>query len=77
MSPRDVQPECELQPTETHPEPDIALPFTAGIGPAGAYCVSLDDEQRERLRLAVFRNLGEPDGAFTLTARAWYARGLA
>ncbi len=56
---------------------DYWLPFTAGIGPAGAYCVSLDDEQRERLRLAVFRHLGEPDGAFTLTARAWYARGLA
>jgi SAM-dependent methyltransferase len=56
---------------------DYWSPFTAGIGPAGAYCASLDSERQEALRQAVFSRLGEPEGAFTLTARAWYARGLA
>jgi SAM-dependent methyltransferase len=55
---------------------DYWVPFTAGIGPAGAYCASLDGERRDALREAVFRRLGEPQGPFTLTARAWYARGL-
>jgi SAM-dependent methyltransferase len=54
---------------------DYWLPFTAGIGPAGAFTVSLDEERREVLRRAVYRRLGEPQGSFTLTARAWYARG--
>jgi len=56
---------------------DYWSPFTAGIGPAGAYCASLDDERQEALRQAVFRRLGEPQGSFTLSARAWYARGRA
>ncbi len=56
---------------------DLWSPFTAGIGPAGAYCASLDRERQEALRRAVFGRLGEPHGPFTLTARAWYARGLA
>jgi SAM-dependent methyltransferase len=56
---------------------DLWTPFTAGIGPAGAYCAALDDERREELRLAVFRRLGEPIGQFTLSARAWFVRGEA
>jgi SAM-dependent methyltransferase len=54
---------------------DYWSPFTAGIGPAGSYCASLDDERQEALRQAVFRRLGEPQSSFTLTARAWFARG--
>jgi SAM-dependent methyltransferase len=54
---------------------DCWSPFTAGIGPAGAYCASLDSVHQEALRQAVFRRLGEPQGSFTLTARAWFARG--
>jgi SAM-dependent methyltransferase len=54
---------------------DYWSPFTAGIGPAGAYCASLDGGRQEALRQAVFRRLGEPTGAFALTARAWYVRG--
>jgi SAM-dependent methyltransferase len=50
-------------------------PFTFGIGPAGGYCVSLDDEQRAALREACRTELGDPTGPFTLDARAWYARG--
>lgn len=50
-------------------------PFTLGVGPAGSYTASLDPERRARLRDACrerFRN--EP---FTVTARAWAARGRA
>jgi len=50
-------------------------PFEAGVGPAGAYVAGLEPEGRaalrERCRLAL------PDGPFTVTARAWAARGLA
>lgn len=41
-----------------------------GIGPAGAYCVGLDESERGRLREALWRRLGSPDGPFTLTAVA-------
>jgi hypothetical protein len=54
---------------------DYWSPFPTGIAPSGAYCASLDSVRQEALRRAVFRRLGEPSGAFTLTARAWHARG--
>jgi SAM-dependent methyltransferase len=44
--------------------------FLAGVGPAGAYCVSLGDADRLRLRDAVFRRFGSPTGHFTLRAYA-------
>ncbi len=44
--------------------------FLAGVGPAGAYCVSLGDEDRERLRTALFVRCGSPDGPLTLGAVA-------
>lgn len=44
--------------------------FLAGVGPAGAYCVSLGDEDRERLRTTLFVRCGSPDGPLTLGARA-------
>lgn len=44
--------------------------FLAGVGPAGAYCTSLGDDDRHRLRSALFDRLGEPSGAFTLGAVA-------
>jgi SAM-dependent methyltransferase len=44
--------------------------FLAGVGPAGAYCVSLRDDDRQRLRTALFRRLGEPTGSFALGAVA-------
>ena len=50
-------------------------PFTFGIGPAGAYYVSLDYDRREELREACRTELGNPTEPFTLDARAWYARG--
>ena len=50
-------------------------PFTRGVGPAGSYLQELDPPDRERLR-ARARELvaSEP---FTVTARAWAARGVA
>ena len=46
----------------------------AGVGPAGAWVASLDDEQRTAARAELYRQLDEPDGPFTLTGRAWAAR---
>ena len=52
---------------------DFWQPFTFGVGPAGQYLAGLPDDRqaalRERCRAAV------DDGPFSLTARAWYARG--
>ena len=54
---------------------DLWVPFTAGIGPAGAYCASLPDDTREALRAAFHRRVGNPEGPFELSARAWLVRG--
>jgi ubiquinone/menaquinone biosynthesis C-methylase UbiE len=49
--------------------------FLAGIGPAGSYCVALDDGARERVRQELFRRCGSPSGTFSLAAVARVARG--
>jgi SAM-dependent methyltransferase len=54
---------------------DYWQPFLDGIGPAGQYCISLDDRHREAVRDECFRALGSPNGSFTLTARSWAVRG--
>jgi len=46
-----------------------------GVGPAGAYVVSLASDVRERYRAALFDLVGAPAGDFTLTATARAARG--
>ena len=50
--------------------------YLAGVGPAGAYCVSLGDADRLRLRSVLERRLGSPAGPFELeaVARAAVAR---
>jgi SAM-dependent methyltransferase len=50
-------------------------PFTLGVGPAGAYAKALDPERQAELRERCRALLPEPP--FTVTARAWAARGLA
>ena len=50
-------------------------PFTAGVGPAGAYVVSLAPDGRERLRERCRDLL--PAAPFTLDSAAWTARGIA
>ncbi len=52
-------------------------PFTFGIGPAGSYYASLDEELRAALREECRRRLGDPQAPFRSPARAWYALGRA
>jgi SAM-dependent methyltransferase len=54
---------------------DLWAPFTSGIGPAGAFGASLDPERQKAVRGAMSRRLGDPEGPFELSARAWYAVG--
>jgi SAM-dependent methyltransferase len=50
-------------------------PFTFGIGPAGGFVAGLSPERRGELRELCRARL--PAAPFTITARAWAARGLA
>ncbi len=54
---------------------DLWAPFPTGVGPAGTYAASLEREERQRLQAEFRRRLGDPDGRFTLSARAWCAVG--
>ena len=54
---------------------DLWWPLPTGVGPAGAYTKSLDDERRGALHDAFRRRLGVGDEPFELTARAWAAAG--
>lgn len=56
---------------------DLWAPLAAGVGPAGAYCGSLEEVGRQRLHDRLRSRLGEPIGAFELTARAWAVAGRA
>lgn len=56
---------------------DLWAPLLGGVGPAGAFCLSLPPPQREALRAACHRRLGVGDGPFELTARAWAVAGRA
>lgn len=82
----DLWEECGLEEVETAeivaeaPYADFEdywQPLPTGLGPSGAYCAQLDPDRREALRAGCFRQLGEPSGAFTLSARAWFVRGRA
>jgi hypothetical protein len=55
---------------------DLWLPLPTGVGPAGAFCKSLDEDSRAALRDACRRRLGVGDEPFELTARAWAASGI-
>jgi SAM-dependent methyltransferase len=55
---------------------DFWRPFLAGVGPAPAYAVSLDDVTRAGLRERLRARLPtDVDGAIRLNARAWAVRG--
>ncbi len=54
---------------------DLWSPFPTGVGPAGAFCKSLDEERRSALRDAYRSRLAFGDGPFELTARAWAVVG--
>jgi SAM-dependent methyltransferase len=71
--------ECgDLFATAQYDGPDDAFwAFDAGAGLSGAYCRSLDAPTRAALRDEFHCRLGSPDGGFSLTGRAWTARGRA
>ncbi len=55
---------------------DYWSPFLRGQGPAGVYCVSLAERDRERLRARLENALPiNADGTIRLIARAWAVRG--
>jgi hypothetical protein len=54
---------------------DLFRPFAAGVGHSGSCFVSLDRPGRAALAARAHALLGAPEGPFTLTARAWWARG--
>jgi SAM-dependent methyltransferase len=55
---------------------DLWEPLTLGVGPAGAYCKSLEPKRRRALRDELFVRLGSRDEPFALSARAWAVRGV-
>ena len=65
-----------LVATVTHASfEDWWMPFTLGVGPAGAYVVGLDVKRRAELMERCRELL--PPAPFDVAARAWTARGLA
>jgi SAM-dependent methyltransferase len=54
---------------------DLWSPLPTGVGPAGAWCASLDRAGRAALEDALRRRLGVGEGPFVLTARAWGVTG--
>jgi hypothetical protein len=49
--------------------------FRGGVGPAGAHAAALEGTERDAVRDALWRQVGSPEGSFSLQARAWYAAG--
>jgi ubiquinone/menaquinone biosynthesis C-methylase UbiE len=54
---------------------DFWTALASGVGPAGQWVQELREDQRAALPDELHRQLGEPSGPFTLSARAWGARG--
>jgi ubiquinone/menaquinone biosynthesis C-methylase UbiE len=50
--------------------------LSGGAGPAGAWLVTLAGDERDVARAEIHRQLGEPDGPFTLRAKAWATRAI-
>jgi len=68
--------EATLTATVRYPAfEDWWAPYTFGIGPAGAFVDALSPDRRDELRELCRERL--PAAPFTITARAWAARGLA
>jgi ubiquinone/menaquinone biosynthesis C-methylase UbiE len=56
---------------------DYWQPFLTGVGPGGAYVVSLTDERRRQLEAGLRKRLlgGRADGPLVLNAKVWCVRG--
>ena len=72
---RDVEPATMTVSLEHATFDDWWEPYRGGVGPAGSYVARLDDAHRDALRERCRELL--PDPPFTLTSRAWAARGTA
>jgi ubiquinone/menaquinone biosynthesis C-methylase UbiE len=55
---------------------DLFRPFAAGAGHSGACFTALDRPAQRTLRDTAHELLGAPEGPFTVTARAWWVRGI-
>ena len=73
---RDVQEDTLTVSAEYRDYDELWDSFVGGAGPAGAHARSLG-EKAGAVRDALWRNVGSPDGPFNLTARAWFATGVA
>ena len=49
--------------------------FRGGVGPVGVHAESLEGDALDAVRETFRRKVGSPDGAFELTATAWFAAG--
>jgi len=74
---RDVVDESLTVSAEYEDFDELWTSFLGAAGPVGAHAVSLDEQQAAAVRAALHRRIGSPDGPFTLTAKAWYAAGIA
>jgi SAM-dependent methyltransferase len=54
---------------------DLWAAFLGGVGPAGAFTVSLAQDDQAALRAALARRLGAGEEPFELSARAWAVAG--
>jgi SAM-dependent methyltransferase len=68
--------ESELTVSSTYDDYDeLWSSLLEGIGPAGAFLLSLPDDRREQVRLDLYERVGNPDGPFSLGAVARCATG--
>ncbi|HEY7602815.1 MAG TPA: methyltransferase domain-containing protein [Gaiellaceae bacterium] len=51
--------------------------FRAGVGPVGVHAESLEGDALDAVREEFRRRIGSPEGAFELSATAWFAAGTA
>ena len=54
---------------------DLWSPLPTGVGPAGTFCKSLDEDLQAALRATFRQRLRAGDNPFELTARAWAVAG--
>lgn len=72
----DVQAKPIDVPTRFTRFEDYWNPFLGGQGPAGAYCESLSEDRRTKLRERLRESIpSDPDGVIRMVARAWAVRG--
>jgi SAM-dependent methyltransferase len=72
---REVQETALAARAEYQDFADWWSPIVQGVGPAGAYYLSLDDEGRSAVRGACEQLLGHPDSSFVIEGSAWCAVG--